>query len=194
TKIRLITDVIEMIPSVPERPTAVHLESPVRGHVELNSVSFSYGNGSTVLESLNLKLEAGEKVALVGVSGSGKSTITKLIARLYDVNQGVVRIDGIDVRDVTLASLRSTVCYVPQEAILFDRSIKENLLLGKADASIEELWEAVEVAGLTALIHSLPRGWDTPIGPRGMFLSGGERQRLSIARAVLQKPSVFLLD
>src|SRR5258706_10728336 len=194
SSLQRILEIINETPCVCDSPTAMELPRPTKGRVVLEGVVFGYRDNPRVLTGLGLELRTGEKIALVGASGSGKSTVAKLIARLYDVNQGVVRIDGIDVRDVTLASLRSTICYVPQEAILFDRSIKENLLLGKAEASIEELWEAVEVAGLTALIHSLPRGWDTQIGPRGMFLSGGERQRLSLARAVLRKPSVFLLD
>lgn len=194
SSLRRIVEIINEKQSVCDSPTAMELRRATKGGVVLEGVFFGYRDNPRILTGLSLELHTGEKIALVGSSGSGKSTVAKLIARLYDVNQGVVRINGIDVRDVTLASLRSTVCYVPQEAILFDRSIKENLLLGKADASIEELREAVEVSGLRALIHSLPRGWDTQIGPRGMFLSGGERQRLSLARAVLQKPSVFLLD
>src|SRR5260370_11279876 len=126
--LRRITDVIEMTPTVPERQGAVRFPSPMRGHVEMESVSFSYRNGPPVLNGLQLKLEAGEKVALVGVSGSGKSTITKLIARLYDVKQGAVYIDGMDVRDVRLESLRTRVCYLMQDSVLFDRTLKENLL------------------------------------------------------------------
>jgi ABC-type bacteriocin/lantibiotic exporter with double-glycine peptidase domain len=194
SSLRRILEIIDEKPSVCESPTAVELPPRTQAGIILEGVFFGYRDSPHVLTGLNLEIRTGEKIALVGCSGSGKSTVTKLIARLYDVTKGVVRINGMDVRDVTLASLRSRLCYVPQEAVLFDRSIKENLLLGKADASIEELWEAVEVAGLTALIHSLPRGWDTQIGPRGMFLSGGERQRLSLARAALRKPSVFLLD
>ena len=192
--IRRIVEVVEKTPTVSESPGAVHLPSPSQGHVELQGVSFSYGKGAPVVDGLGLTLEAGEKVALVGVSGSGKSTITKLIARLYDVNQGAVYIDGMDVRDVHLESLRTKVCYLMQDAVLFDRTLRENLLLGKPSAANKELIEALEIADLGELIGRLPQGWDTPIGPKGNFLSGGERQRLALARLVLQDPSVLLLD
>src|SRR5258708_9863204 len=155
----------EAPPSVPERPSAVHYSSPIRGYIEMERVSFSYRNGPPVLEGLDLKLEAGEKVALVGVSGSGKSTVTKLIARLYDVNQGAVYVDGIDVRNVSLESLRTRVCYLMQDAVLFDRTLKENLLLGKPSATTEELDRVIEIAGLGELLDRLPRSWDTQIGP-----------------------------
>jgi len=192
--IRRIVEVVEKMPTVSESAGAVYLPSPSRGYVELQGVSFSYGEGTPVVDGLELKVEAGEKVALVGVSGSGKSTITKLIARLYDVNQGAVHIDGIDVRDVRLESLRTKVCYLMQDAVLFDRTLRENLLLGKPSATNKELIEALEIADLGELIGRLPQGWDTPIGPKGNFLSGGERQRLALARLVLQNPSVLLLD
>ena len=187
--LRRILEILEMAPGVPEKPDAVPLPSPVRGYVEMTGVSFSYDSGPPVFEGFNLKLEAGEKVALVGISGSGKSTITRLIARLYDVN-----IDGIDVRDVSLESLRTKVCYLMQDSVLFDRTLKENLLLGKPSATNKELSSALEIADLDELMRRLPRGWDTPVGPRGNALSGGERQRLALARAVLQSPSLLLLD
>ena len=192
--IRRIVEVIEKTPTVSESPSAMHFPSSSRGCVELQRVSFSYGKATPVVDGLELKLEAGEKVALVGVSGSGKSTITKLIARLYDVNQGAIHIDGIDVRDVRLESLRTNVCYLMQDAVLFDRTLKENLLLGKPSATNRDLFGALETADLGELISCLPQGWDTPIGPKGNFLSGGERQRLALARLVLQNPSVLLLD
>ena len=192
--IRRIVEVIEKTPTVSESPSAMHFPSSSRGCVELQRVSFSYGKATPVVDGLELKLEAGEKVALVGVSGSGKSTITKLIARLYDVNQGAIHIDGMDVRDVRLESLRTNVCYLMQDAVLFDRTLKENLLLGKPSATNRDLFGALETADLGELISCLPQGWDTPIGPKGNFLSGGERQRLALARLVLQNPSVLLLD
>ena len=194
TSLRQIMEVMETAPSVAEKPGAVRLPSPVRGYVELESVSFSYRPGKAVLQALSLKLEAGEKVALVGVSGSGKSTIAKLIARLYDADRGAVYIDGIDVRDLRLDTLRTSVCYLMQDAILFDRTLKENLLLGKTTATDNELRRALEIADLGALMDRLPKGWDTPIGPKGNALSGGERQRLALARSVLQNPSLLLLD
>jgi ABC-type bacteriocin/lantibiotic exporter with double-glycine peptidase domain len=194
TSIRRILAVIEMSPGVPDMPKAGNFPSPLRGYIEMEAVSFSYRNGPPVVERLDLKLEAGEKVALVGVSGSGKSTIAKLIARLYDVNQGAVYIDGINVRDVRLESLRTNVCYLMQDAVLFDRTLRENLLLGKPSATKRELVQALETADLGELLCRLPDGWDSSIGPRGNALSGGERQRVALARAVLQNPSLFLLD
>jgi ABC-type bacteriocin/lantibiotic exporter with double-glycine peptidase domain len=192
--IRRILEIIEMSPSVNEKPDAVNFISPVRGCVEMNGVSFSYRRRQPVLQELNLRLEAGEKIALVGISGSGKSTIAKLIARLYDAENGTVCIDGMDVRNVRLENLRTSICYVMQEGILFDRTLKENLLLGRPRATISELRQAIEIADLEELLRRLPKGWDTPLGPRGNALSGGERQRVALARAVLQRPSLLLLD
>ena len=194
TSIRRILDVIEMTPRVTEKPAALHIPSPMRGYVEMRGVSFSYSNRQAVLQGLDLKLEPGIKVGLVGVSGSGKSTIAKLIARLYDVNAGAVYIDGIDIRELRLGCLRTKVCYIMQDAVLFDRPLRENLLLGNPSATEAQLHRAVEIANLEELLHRLPKGWDTPLGPGGNALSGGERQRVALARAVLQGPSLLLLD
>jgi ABC-type bacteriocin/lantibiotic exporter with double-glycine peptidase domain len=192
--IRRILEVIEMAPSVDEKLDAVNFISPVRGCVEMKGVSFSYRTRQPVLQELDLRLEAGEKVALVGMSGSGKSTIAKLIARLYDAERGSVSIDGMDLRNVRLESLRTRICYVMQEGILFDRTLKENLLLGRPSATMNELRRVIEIADLEELLRRLPKGLDTPLGPRGNALSGGERQRVALARTALQRPSLLLLD
>jgi ABC-type multidrug transport system fused ATPase/permease subunit len=193
-RIRRILEIIEMAPSVNEKSDAINFNSPVRGCVEMNGVSFSYRSRQPVLQELTLRLEAGEKIALAGISGSSKSTIAKLLARLYDAENGTVCIDGTDVRNVRLENLRTKICYVMQEGILFDRTLKENLLLGRPGAAINELRQAIEIADLEELLRRLPQGWDTPLGPRGNALSGGERQRVALARAVLQRPSLLLLD
>src|SRR5947208_16463662 len=194
TNIRRVLEVVEQPPGVPERPNAIDFPSPVRGYVELDGVCFSYRDHTRVLDGIHLKLEPGEKVALVGMSGSGKSTIAKLIARLYDVDQGAVYVDGMDVRNIRLKSLRTHVCYLLQDAVLFDRTLKENLLLGNPSATARELHKAIEIADMKELLRRLPQGWDSPVGQRGNALSGGERQRVALARAVLQNPSVLLLD
>lgn len=192
--IRRILEVIEMAPSVDEKPNAVNFILPIKGCVEMKGVSFSYRTRQPVLQGLNLRLEAGEKVAMVGISGSGKSTIAKLIARLYDTECGSIAIDGMDVRNMRLESLRTKICYVMQEGILFDRTLRENLLLGRPSATTNELRRVIQIADLEELLRRLPQGWDTALGPRGNALSGGERQRVALARAVLQRPSLLLLD
>jgi ABC-type multidrug transport system fused ATPase/permease subunit len=194
TNIRRILEVTERTPGVSEMPGAINFRSPLRGYVELGGVCFSYRDMTPVLNGIHLRLEPGEKVALVGMSGSGKSTIAKLIARVYDVNRGAVYVDGMDVRSVRLESLRTKVCYLLQDAVLFDRTLKENVLLGNPSATAKELQRAAEIADLGDLLRRLPQGWDTPVGQRGNALSGGERQRVALARAVLQDPSILLLD
>jgi ABC-type bacteriocin/lantibiotic exporter with double-glycine peptidase domain len=194
TSLRRVLEVIEMPPGVTEKAEGIHLPSPMRGYVEMRRVYFSYTNRQTVLRGLDLKLEAGMKVGLVGASGSGKSTIAKLITRLYDVNSGAVYLDGVDIRELRLGCLRTRVCYVMQDAILFDRTLKENLLLGNPSATKEQIRRAVEIVNLEELLDRLPKGCDTPLGPRGNTLSGGERQRVALARAVLQNPALLLLD
>ncbi|MCI0724141.1 MAG: ABC transporter ATP-binding protein/permease [Acidobacteria bacterium] len=189
-----IIEIAEQAPSIRESSNAVSLPHRNRGTVRLIDASFAYKPQFPVLSYLALEILQGEKVALVGFSGSGKSTVAKLIARLYDVQAGTVEVNGVDVRHVKLDSLRANVSYLMQEAILFDRSLKENLLLGCPDATDEQVQGALEIAELQDLLSRLPNGWDTRIGPRGTKISGGERQRVILARTLLKKPAVLLLD
>lgn len=195
SSIHRVLEIVDRNVAVTNQPGCVPIPPSIRSDIEILNMSFSYSpDCSYALENINLRIRAGEKVALVGASGCGKSTITKLIARLYDVTQGRITIDGLDVRIVNVANLRTRICYLMQETVLFDRSLKENLMLANPDATDEELMQAIQIAELGALLQRLPKGWDTQLGPRGNALSGGERQRIALARTALQAPSLLILD
>lgn len=162
--------------------------------IELRDVCFRYQAERAVLSAVNVRVNAGERVALAGKSGIGKSTIAKLVARLYDAGSGAVLLDGVDVSAIRLKSLRASVIFVPQDPVLFDVSLRENLLYGNPRASEQELERVTKLAQLDVLIKRLPNGLDESLGPRGNRLSGGERQRVALARALLQRPRVLLLD
>ena len=174
-------------------PDAVIPES-VTGNVEFSHVSFAYEEPNLILKDINFRLEAGKSIAIVGPSGSGKSTIINLIPRLYDVKEGSVTFDGIDVRKLNLAFLRSQVGVVSQETYLFNGTIRENLLYAKPDASEEEMIEALKKANIYDFVQKQEKGLDTQVGNRGLKLSGGEKQRISIARILLKDPTIFIFD
>lgn len=179
--------------SVADAPNAREL-IVTAGEIHLDHVDFTFTGEKGVFNNLNLTIRDGEKVALVGPSGAGKSTITKLLLRLYDVTGGSVRIDGQDIREVTQNSLRSHISYVPQEPILFHRSLAENIRYGRPDATLEEVIEAAKQAHCHEFISNLAEGYDTFVGERGVKLSGGERQRVAIARAILKNAPILILD
>jgi len=174
-------------------PDAIIPES-VTGNIEFSHVSFAYEEPNLILKDINFRLEAGKSIAIVGPSGSGKSTIINLIPRLYDVKEGSVTFDGIDVRKLDLAFLRSQVGVVSQETYLFNGTIRENLLYAKPDASEEEMIEALKKANIYDFVQKQEKGLDTQVGNRGLKLSGGEKQRISIARILLKDPTIFIFD
>ena len=192
--IRRLMEITEAQTSLQDRPGALTLEPDSTGVVELQDVSFSYDAERPVLHAVSLRVNAGERVAIAGRSGNGKSTIARLVARLYDARSGTILIEGTDVRDIKLKSLRSSVIFVPQDPVLFDVSLRENLLYGNAAATEYELDQVARLAQLEGVIRKLPNGWNEPLGPRGNRLSGGERQRVALARALLQRPKVLILD
>jgi len=188
-----IYEVMDEEPEIVNAPGAVDLPQ-IRGEVEFDNVSFSYDQKCPVLHGVTFHVEPGERVALVGPSGSGKTTIVSLIPRFYDVAAGHVLIDGHNVRDVTIKSLRRHIAMVLQDSILFSGSIRENILYGKPWATDEEVTEAAGAANALEFITSMPNGFDSEVGERGGFLSGGQRQRITIARAFLKDPKILILD
>ena len=187
-------EVIDEEPSVSDRPGALPLEQ-VRGHVEFCDVGFAYGPElPEVLHSLSLDIQPGKTVALVGPSGGGKTTVCSLLPRFYDVTSGSIRVDGRDVRDYTLESLRGAIGVVQQDVYLFDGSIRDNIAYGKLGASEAEIEEAARRAGVDEFALQLEDGYDTLVGERGTRLSGGQKQRISIARMFLKNPAILVLD
>lgn len=188
-----IFEVIDRKTDVPESETPVVMEN-IKGNIELRNVTFSYEPNRPVLKNVSFSVNCGEMVGLVGHSGAGKSTITNIITRLYDVNDGEVLIDGVNVKDISFKSLRNSIGMVLQDTFLFTGSIAENISYGKPDASIEEIVDAAKKAYAHEFITALPDGYDTVIGKGAADLSGGEKQRISIARAILMNPAILIFD
>jgi subfamily B ATP-binding cassette protein MsbA len=188
-----IFEVMDQTSEITDEPEAVKLEA-ADGRVEFDRVCFDYEEGCPVLKDVSFTADPGRKIALVGPSGSGKTSIVSLIPRFYDVSSGSIRVDGIDIRDVKLSSLRRNIGMVLQDPILFSGTIRENMLYGKPLASDEEIIAASRAANAYDFILSLPNGFDTEVGERGSQLSGGERQRITIARAFLKDPKILILD
>jgi ATP-binding cassette subfamily B protein len=185
--------VLDSRSSVPEKPDAASL-GRVTGDVRFDQVAFAYPGGPRILDGIDFHAPPGRTVALVGQTGAGKSTAMALLQRLWDPVDGRITLDGHDLRDITLESLRRNVGVVFQEALLFNRSIRDNLVVGRPDATQEEIERACRMAEAHDFIMMKPQGYDTMVGERGNALSGGQRQRLAIARALLKDPPVLILD
>ena len=180
-------------PDVVDRPDAFEVPM-LKGNIEFDQVTFRYDANKPVLEGIDLQIRAGETVAFVGPSGAGKTTICSLIPRFYDVNEGRIAIDGLDIRNMTKESLRSHIGIVQQDVFLFTGTLKENIAYGNLSATDEQIEEAARRAHLESFIHSLPDGYETQIGERGLKLSGGQKQRIAIARMFLKNPPILILD
>ncbi|AYV66615.1 MULTISPECIES: ABC transporter ATP-binding protein [Niallia] len=185
-------ELLDTEPKIQDRDDAIEVES-LKGNIHLNDVSFGYDK-NPVLKNINLSISAGETIAFVGPSGAGKTTICSLIPRFYDVNSGSIKVDGIDIRDMTMSSLRSQIGIVQQDVFLFTGTLKENIAYGNLHATDEEIHEAVRRAHLEELVLKLPEGYETQIGERGLKLSGGQKQRIAIARMFLKNPPILILD
>ncbi len=186
-------DLLDQPAEVTDKPDAKSLEVD-KGRVELRQVSFGYDVERPILHDVSLTVEGGETVAIVGSSGSGKSTIGRLLFRFYDVKGGALLIDGQDVRDITQESLHAQIGVVPQDTVLFNDTIRYNIAYGRPSASFEEIVSVAKAAKIHDFILSLPQGYETTVGERGLKLSGGEKQRVGIARTLLKNPPILLLD
>jgi len=188
-----VLEILDTESAVIEKPDAIEL-GKVKGKVSFQNVSFSYNNVGPALKNVSFEAQPGQLVALLGGSGSGKSTVANLLARFYDVSSGKITIDGVDIRDVTLPSLRKNVVAAQQDVFLFSATIRDNIAYGAVDASTEQIIEVAKAAYLHDFIQALPDGYDTWVGERGDTLSGGEKQRLAIARTLLVNPGILILD
>jgi ATP-binding cassette subfamily B protein len=188
-----LIDIFEQIPDIEDQENAPAL-TVTEGKIEFSGVHFSYPNGENVFTDVSFTIAPGEKVGLVGPSGGGKSTITKLLLRFLDTNAGNIYIDGQNIRQVTQDSLRAAISYVPQDPTLFHRTLKENIAYARPEASFEEIQEAAQKAHASEFITTLQKGYETEVGERGIKLSGGQRQRVAIARAILKDSRILVLD
>ena len=186
-------ELMDVQPDIVDRPDAVELDSVI-GDIEFHDVTFAYNDGKDVLSKVNLKIKHGTKVALVGPSGSGKTTMCHLIPRFYEIQDGSITIDGKDIRDVTMRSLRKNIGIVQQDVFLFAASVKENIRYGRLDATDEEVFEAAKRARIHEEILTFVDGYNTAVGERGIMLSGGQKQRIAIARLFLKNPPILILD
>ena len=186
-------EILRTEPEITDKDNAIDL-TDVEGEIKFNNVSFSYNDKTEVLKDINLTIYKGQTIALVGPSGSGKTTFCSLIPRFYEVNDGSITIDGIDIRDVTLESLRRNIGMVQQDVYMFSGTVEENILYGKPDAAKEEVINAAKLANAHDFIMELENGYNTFVGERGAKLSGGQKQRISIARAFLKNPPILILD
>jgi ATP-binding cassette subfamily B multidrug efflux pump len=187
-----IDELLKQQPSIADAPNATDI--PVTGDIEFRNLTFAYPDAPPVLHDINLRIPAGTSLAIVGPTGSGKSTLVSLIPRLHDAPPNTVLIDGQPIRNFTLATLRKSIGFVPQETFLFSETIRQNIAFGRPDASPEQVEEAATIAHISTEILEFPKGFDTEVGERGLTLSGGQKQRTAIARAIIRDPKILILD